>query len=236
MVVLETPEQAQSAERSKREARDHDSKDLDAQIRAANAAEKQISPAWVAACLTFAGTVLLIWNLYEARRATQLARDHMTNDLRAWLLMSKPMIKSGSRVWVDDVEFERGALFQVEFKNSGKTPAIRAGITAHAVIGAMDGERPAFPGITKQGDSLVGPDQAFVSPIQAITNPDSDAFYRGDAVVFLYAEVNYQTIFDDVKRVTRICFRIRCNGTQTDAEGRSEPHYEVRLEGAQSAN
>lgn len=70
----------------------HDARELDAEVRAAKAAEKQVLAAWAAAFLTFMGTALLVWNLREARRANRIAN--------AALAHAKQVADEEGRPWV----------------------------------------------------------------------------------------------------------------------------------------
>jgi hypothetical protein len=101
---------------------DHDVKDLDAQMRAANAAEKQITLGWAVAILTFAGTCLLIGNLLAARRAIAQSEEHARIGLRAYVdiqptkIALVPIKKEGDK-WLIYMKIE------CRVENSGNTPA-----------------------------------------------------------------------------------------------------------------
>lgn len=72
--IIESAADAEHTQEREAKSDKHEAEDLDAQVRAANAAEKQVRFAWVTTFLTFAGTVLLIWNLTEARKANSKIR------------------------------------------------------------------------------------------------------------------------------------------------------------------
>ena len=74
VTLVESVEQAEAAKRVQTESRQHDSRDLDAQIRAADAAENQLFPSWFGAILSFMGTGLIVWTLFETRKANAVAR------------------------------------------------------------------------------------------------------------------------------------------------------------------
>lgn len=70
-----------AAESRETKSDERQNRDLDAQIRAADAAEQQVFPSWLAAILSFAGTLLIIWSLKIARDANRIAREGQ----RPWL-------------------------------------------------------------------------------------------------------------------------------------------------------
>ncbi len=63
--IVQGEADAEDAKAREAKSEDHDSKDLKAQIRAADAAEQQIFPSWLAAILSFMGTGLIVWTLIE---------------------------------------------------------------------------------------------------------------------------------------------------------------------------
>ena len=120
VAIVESPEQAKADERREAEGKRHDASDLDAQIRAANAAEEQILPAWLAALLSFAGTGLIVWTLYLTRKANEIAKEGQ----RAWLSIS-PKLK----LPLEPYQAQAGAAYRVEvsanIKNYGSSPGLQ---------------------------------------------------------------------------------------------------------------
>ena len=117
VTIVERPEQANASERREAESRKHDARDLDAQIRAAKAAEEQVSPAWLAAILSFIGTILIVWTLCLTRQANKIARDTANRQLRAYVGASieEPFFGRDGRL----------ARIRLNIFNSGATPAYR---------------------------------------------------------------------------------------------------------------
>lgn len=67
VTIVETPEQAANAAKREKQSDDHEAADLEAQVRAANAAEdsaatakRQETPAWTQISLTIAGTIIAV--------------------------------------------------------------------------------------------------------------------------------------------------------------------------------
>lgn len=107
---------------------EHDAKDLDAQKRAANAAEKQILPTRVAVGLTAFGTCLLVWTLYETRRTANAAVEGIKAAKRsadAAIAAQRPWIRGSLSiempifVGADSVQLNA----TVELENVGNSPA-----------------------------------------------------------------------------------------------------------------
>jgi len=123
VAIVESPEQAIASERREAESRDHNSKDLDAQIRAADSAEKQVVPAWLGAIFSFIGTILIVITLCLTRQANKISRDMFDADIKPFLII-RPCSK--------DIKFENGLLLpdpiEFEIENSGRSPAIVTGI------------------------------------------------------------------------------------------------------------
>lgn len=236
VVVLKTPGQAITDEASAAESRKHNAEDLDAQVRAANAAEKQISPAWAAAFLTFAGTVLLVWNLIVARRSVAVARQHMTTDLRAWVVPGDPIVQISAGMRVAGVVHEEGLMFAVPFQNTGRTPAVQALIGIYHEIGPRTGTAPAIRVPANPFDAsrvVIGPGQRGQSVWRIMVGEEMSAFLAGRSALYIVAEATYHTIFDDESRVTEICYKVVRNGTRDDGDGVPQPALDTTLMGSQ---
>jgi hypothetical protein len=109
----------------------HDAEDLQTQKRAADAAEKQIFPAWLGAILTFFGTLLIVWSLREARRANVIAQNaiaqserHASISLRAYLSVRPINISLAPVIKVDKGQILKATVDCI-LHNSGSTPASR---------------------------------------------------------------------------------------------------------------
>ena len=126
VTIVEGPEQAKSGEAREAESDKHDARDLDAQIRAADAAEKQIFPAWLAAILSAVGTFLIVWTLLLTRRANAISRDAS----RAWLSIT---VSESGKFWLsaDKLEF----YFDNILENHGDAPAIKAFCKGFLILG-----------------------------------------------------------------------------------------------------
>lgn len=116
--IIKSPSEATDDAAREAKADEHDAKDLNAQIRAASAAEAQWWPAWAGAILTALGTVLLVWTLFETRKANQLARDTYLADQRPWISVT---ISPGgpARITKNGINLA----YNISVQNNGKSPA-----------------------------------------------------------------------------------------------------------------
>ncbi len=126
VTIFESPEQAKASEGRETESDKHDARDLDAQIRAANATEKQIVPSWLAAILSAVGTVLIVWTLFLTRRANAISRDAS----RAWLSVT---VSETGKFWLNAEKLE--FYFDNILENHGDSPAIKAYCKGFLVLG-----------------------------------------------------------------------------------------------------
>ena len=116
--IIRSVDEAEHDAAREAKADEHDAQDLNAQIRAANAAEEQVPIAKWAVALSALATGLLVWTLWETRKANRIARDAYIADQRPWLTVR-------ARVASDLTRIHSG--FQIQLwlliKNTGKSPA-----------------------------------------------------------------------------------------------------------------
>lgn len=128
VTIIETPEQAISRDAAAKEGREHDAKDLDAQIRAADAgergataAERQIIPTWLGAFLSLVGTGLVVWSLFEARRGNRIALQAVEQEQANARIQARAYVgaSDGGIALRPNDSLKVG----VTIKNVGQTPA-----------------------------------------------------------------------------------------------------------------
>lgn len=197
--------------------------DLDAQIRAANAAENQILPSWVAAVLSFAGTCLLVWTILETRAGLRVARQHMTTDLRAWVVMDRPINSEASNAHVDSVQHSHVRGFALSFVNAGRTPAVAVMANVRLTVvpwGQEDPpDMPPLGFVPDNPKSVVGPGKTFSSRTSVIVGADLNSWLTRRSAITLEFVVHYRTIFDDRLRVTTGTMYIVSNGVVMGPNG-----------------
>ena len=222
VTVVETPKQATADERAKSESREHESRDLDAQIRTADAAEKQIPLAWFGAILAFAGTVLLYINLREARKATKAARDaadsaektlHAT---RAWLLMDTVDSPMGFTGELQGKPVKDGLIVRMWWRNTGQSPALRVlAVSCINHVGPND-PLPHFAAPHNPDYATpVGVGKLFSTTV-AMDDQVASMFRQRTARTFVYSKVSYFDIFEKKERVSEFCAEISYDGEFRD--------------------
>lgn len=215
--IIESPADAAHAQERETKTDKHDAEDLDAQVRAAKATEKQILPAWVGAILTFAGTTLLVWNLTEARRANRIAREalaqserHAKQELQAYVLPvgGNIMISSDGKLEVS-----------ITFKNCGQTPAHDV-VTAMERALVLDGDELKFDPWKEpinQSKGYIGPDiPHIVKASKTIAPADLEALKADKAGITIWGRVEY---VDSFRREGWASFVYKSSGRQTNSFG-----------------
>ena len=114
-----------TAEGCRSEQRDYS--DLHAQWKAALAAEGQQSLATWQTILAAVGTGLLVWTLYETRKANQIARNAYTLDQRAWLSVHLELAGD----W--NADGRHTVPVSIVIANTGKTPALDIHISSETL-------------------------------------------------------------------------------------------------------
>lgn len=191
VTIIETLEQAKAGEAREKESHDHDAKDLDAQIRAADAAEKQIGPAWVAAILSFVGTCLILWTLLLTRQANTIARDTAKRQLRAYLIANGGAIE----------RIPEGYILSVVIRNSGQTPAFDVKHSSESFCGDYPDDGPSeIPRVNDTHYTVVGAGDSF-SCAQRLFTETPDQSMRdvidGKIGFWIHGIVQYRDCFDN---------------------------------------
>lgn len=214
--IVETPEQSVASERRESASSDHDTRDLDAQIRAANAAEKQILPAWIASVLSGFGTLLIVWTLLETRRSNAIAkrdyaraRTEAKNALnaakeatgiaeRTAKFQSRPyLFPSHAGFKINDAG---EPIAEVVIKNFGQTPAINKRGWTHSWVECypLHDALPEAPDDLPMGSAVIGPGatseamQPHGGPLNEYSRAEIEA---GRAALYVYGFGSYMDIF-----------------------------------------
>lgn len=199
--IIQNP--ADTALTKEREAKTdkQDAELLAAQMRAADAAERQTLLGWFVALLAATGAGALIWNLIETRRANDIAQETVKltqMQLRAHMILSTPTI--------DPPLTGQPVVARFNIKNVGQTPA-------HEVV-VKAGLYFAASGEEDRGDlqeMMPGYRQVFAagveSPVVARTQSTvPSGFVDGVAAkqncIYFLGEVQYTDAFGN-KRTTK---------------------------------
>ena len=149
VAILRSPDEIRTQSEVDRANRSLTERDLAAQVRAADAAERQITAAWVAAILSGIGTMLLAATLWDTRRTSR-------RQLRAYLDFDDTELEAVEAS--GDASDWWEARFRV--KNFGETPAFGVTIDVRS-------HRPWRP------DVVVIDDRKTPQPIGGITRGDA---------------------------------------------------------------
>lgn len=222
--VIENPDDANHATERETKADKHDSEDLDAQVRGANAAERgataaerQVVPTYAQAILGALGMVLL----FAAFLYTKWTYDHSVSSserqLRAYIA-ARTTINYDVRKGVFDIH--------VVGKNCGQTPAYHVQGEGHWVI-SHDGKEPIWP----EPDSLGGSSSGTLGPNEemhiqfetndarldhSLTKEECEAIIRGEAGFWAHGRILYLDVFG-VTRFTNFRVKFWQRGTKNGA-------------------
>ena len=115
-MIVETPAQAESRQKSEAESTEHERLDLEAQEKAADAAFEQVAPNRIGAFLTVFGTLAVFWTLILTQRSLNLSRRTSVAELRAYL---------GVYSYKAARQEDGGLHLSFVVQNCGQTPAVR---------------------------------------------------------------------------------------------------------------
>jgi hypothetical protein len=228
--IVETAEQKEQASRRESQTDRHDSLDLAAQEKSANAADSQVTIGWLMFSFTVASTVALFWTLREtrrqadatmasadeARRMAQGASDAFHTAERAWVGFDH--IKHGNASQPDDRGQQvAGYVLQATFVNGGRTPAINAALYSKLVVRKASGEpEPSLDveATTEPDTTVIVPGTSIKSPPRFLTELDAKAIFEGQKEAFLYAYVRYNDVFVGALRETEMLTRVDISGVR----------------------
>ena len=189
VVVLETPDQAERAAQSEAKAERHDAEDLEAQVRAADAAKEQVSPAWAAAFFSFLGTILISIALFISVLDLKHAREATRQSLRAYVY-----VDGGKVVW-----YEEGVRASLTIRNGGTTPArcfSLHGIVEYCAL-TDDLTPPPFDPERAKTWSALGGGSSLTAPLNGDEIVLEGLDMDGGNQLSFRGVVRYVTIFDE---------------------------------------
>jgi hypothetical protein len=205
--VIESAADSEHTREREAKSDEHDAKDLKAQERAANAAEKQILPTWAAAILTAFGTGLLVWNLFETRKSNKISEDTAKRQLRAYVYVVPQNDEHFS--WDKHGRFQGCRL---AIRNLGVTPAykVRHAFVAEILPGGENEIHKWPEPIVKDSDFVLhsgevgsnfnviinDPDHAHINP-QCASPAKINAVMGGDSSIWVWGVVKYEDAFQD---------------------------------------
>lgn len=212
VIIVESGEQAEASKRKELETREHDARELEAQVRAADAAEKQIFPARIGVLVGAIGTVLLVWTLFETRKAAKAAwdaADSARNALhsdRAWI--------TPNEVWADfddDDDGNEKIQYGIRWENTGRSPALRVKFGSHISFVAPNAEANVVK-IVMPSDApyfVLGANKNALGAIHTCGKNVTPEMIAHQTVVHLCGRAEYVDIYQAEKvRVSEVFYRV----------------------------
>ncbi len=206
--VIESPGDAAHSKAREAKADKHDAEDLDAQVRTAEAAEKQALLGFAAAFFSFLSTCLLVWTVRESRRSAKaamrsvvIAEDAAKKQLRAYVNLFEVSAK-----WdADENLAARPVQITIGTRNSGQTPAhnVRSWVTADCFASPPDHfARPEFVTPGSLGVQGAGQKNHFTIDRKALLGEGEMSIWaRGEEELYVWGEITYLDAFE-VERKT----------------------------------
>lgn len=183
--------------------------DLQAQWQAANAAEGQKTLATWQTILAALGTGLLVWTLYESRKANTIAHNAYISDQRPWLYSTNVIV---DKIQDPVTKSVQGVRFTLDWINGGKSPAVDCEMWDLAFVELPDiqPEDLRYPGKPASiPKSIIGPNKRFHSTPRAIGMKVVEDICAGKANLFLYGRVDYQSaLYSGSPLHTEVCVRV----------------------------
>lgn len=247
--VVESPEDSKDRRDSEKKTQQHDTDDLDAQRRAAKAAESsaataegQIIPTWIQAGVAIIGTAALlvtIWFSIKATNAAVRSADLAEKAIATVETAAQQQLRA--YVHIDDIslEWEEG---QHEFgktlrvrpiwKNVGQTPARNVQWSTSYELGVVDNVF-TFPGRRYDTTTTLGT-EAITRDVSVAIVDAENIFQRGDGPITVYGSIEYNDIFIGTT-LHRTEFHIYVDTTSaSEAEPKCQIYTGERHNGADS--
>jgi hypothetical protein len=214
VTIFETLEQAKAREATESKSQNHDEKDLQAQIKAADASERgataaewQIVPTWLGAIFSFVSALLLIYSITLNRKATNAAIKMVETD-RAWMVLDS--ITCDGKINLTTSRYH----FKITWINSGKSPAVKIYIT-NASTTVLNDFLAANPCKDTVGTNIKLPHRHPMYAIGAgasasdhdltFTEDEINRASRRDCTLYIYSGIIYDTVYPALKdRCTEI--------------------------------
>jgi len=211
--VVETPEDSKHTREREARSDKHDADDLVAQVRAANAVEKQVTPTYVAAWLSGIGTILLIATLSITEVERRHNKQSNERQLRAYVgikpikhkILKPAESESGSR------EFQT----RIAIKNYGQTPAYNLSFAHEAWIPERTPDMGADRLEWQVSDNVLNPGQVrYAHMVTPLSEGEEDALMEGHLRVMVVGKITYTDAFNEPRftdfslKINKRVFRI----------------------------
>lgn len=213
VTIVETPEQAANAAKREKQSDEHEAADLDAQRRAADAAERSAAtaerqeiPAWTQIWLAIAGTIIAILAFFVSAWTSIQGLITTRAQLRAYVFVNDAFIKN--------LDGPGPAIVHVYLKNYGQTPAFDVTVAGAVKLATFPSaefsrnpngdQRVLTTTIPPNGDMAHGVDLP-----TTITPEIKAALIAGQLAIYAFGDISY---LDAFKRRHRSSFRYMFGG------------------------
>jgi hypothetical protein len=160
---------------------------------------------------------------------------------RAWIILDSLAMHQAAGGKIGDADFKLGVMAQANWRNRGRSPAIRAQIFTTGQLGNfLDETAPQFipdwRAMSESTSAPIGPDQVVSGPLSYMVDADRAAIIERRAAFFVYSMVRYTDIFSpEQERISEICLRVRFNGEIVGKDGVKSMNWETTAIGPQNA-
>lgn len=203
---------------------DHAAKNLDAQVRATSAAEKQVPVSQAATILTFVGTCLLVWTLFETRKTAKAAIDGVAAADRAAAAAERANteLRHSQRAWVSHSKVittprvgPDGLLknFDVAFMwiNAGPTPALKSTISYSKMSVSKEYDLARLPNFDGRSSDVratpIGPGLTALSGTLKIDKEELKVLTKNERRFMIWCKIIYfDVFFPNEERVSEVFF------------------------------
>lgn len=236
VTITQEPAELERLRESDRVSRDHEEKDLEAQVRAATAAEEQIVPAWWQAIGGAVAAIFLVWTLVETRKTANAAvRQAKITASEAQPFLHPVVTHFSLHPEVDAIRDNHPyrPSITLKFRNIGKTPAMlqRAGVKLCLVEGDNFARPEALDNIPSVltsdviASGEVGGSRAWQYEKDIGLEETMRLAASGEQENFMRFYVTGYVVYDDVfntRHTRRFLLKVRQSGFQATRGGR--PH------------
>lgn len=228
--IIQSQEDASSAKAREAKSDEHDAKDLDAQIRSADAAQEQVRLTQLSLVLAAIGTIGLIVSLaynrkaiWAAAEANETARKAIAQEqinaqkqIRAYLQISEAAIQRIQVGTVPGQPTQPGIGIFTKIKNFGQSPAIEFQTWIESKILPKDEPAPTttIPPDARMSKTFLGAGLDIKSHFGYAVSPEQfDSILRGDSLIWVAGIMKYKDVFGISHTVT---FLSRATGPESN--------------------
>ncbi|WP_159392807.1 hypothetical protein [Methylobacterium sp. C1] len=218
--------------------------DLCVQRRVADAAESalhwtriQTGGALVGLVLVLATLGVTAWTGKAASIAAQAAVDAVGAE-RAWMTFEgiQPATMLNAPIGNGKIEPKIYGI-AIQWKNTGRSPSIKNGITSNIQYIGKNDEIPFFENNIKEEfrSGTIGPGRTVITSFFWLPPDIWESFAEGNIDIVAWSSVKYATTFNRSRICeTEVTLRISYDGFRTGENGSSSPNYATHVMGPQN--